>query len=593
MMDPCSVSPPQPQRRMYVFYSKLLLCWVLVTSYATQYANSQSFKSPSSWRKPDITTSSEDRVNIASAALDKITGELSAQAQSEDLPYSTTGRSVYAQMAEFDRLTNQTKYKDQLKDYLGRAQRINAFSDTFYRSRYIVLSAYGYAAAWAYAAYKDDDFLDFAADSWSFGWNYTLKQDEVDGKSTPVKDFNISQTCQGITMAGGTFWSTNRTQASLNGLGTGLSAALAAVTSNQTYLDAAAQSLSFIHAHLYNVDGVVQDTISASEKDSCATSNGVFAYNSGLMIEGLAILAEVTENVSMQELLRDTVAATIQKNKWQGDDGVMNPPDDFLIRGLSAAYSRNTTPSDMRGYLKDYLGFNAILEQASNGANIYGSSWVGPPYSIYSADNQSKALNGLLAAIPLINDAPSTNNTDSFGGDEQSSSNSKKSPIGPIVGSVVGGIVFLSLCLIGAFLFLRQRQNRRQRRKYRSQVSFGPFDSMATHTRTNSESSLVIRQAENENPGMSLLYTQNMSEKARRQLARHLAEQQLRSASLSENDRTSATFSASPAGNAASDPHMSTVDLVRLLNERLQPGQWREELEEVPPEYIEAGSSRG
>jgi hypothetical protein len=33
--------------------------------------------------------------------------------------------------------------------------------------------------------------------------------------------------------------------------------------------------------------------------------------------------------------------------------------DGLLVRGLSAAYYRNNTPSDMRNYIKDYLGVQA------------------------------------------------------------------------------------------------------------------------------------------------------------------------------------------------------------------------------------------
>ncbi|KIK54171.1 hypothetical protein GYMLUDRAFT_106454, partial [Collybiopsis luxurians FD-317 M1] len=75
-----------------------------------------------------------------------------------------------------------------------------------------------------------------------------------------------------------------------------LSALLAETTSNQTYLDAAQNSAAFIHAHLYNIEGVVQDSISARQNDSCSTSDSTGPYNAGLMIEGLATLYSVTKN---------------------------------------------------------------------------------------------------------------------------------------------------------------------------------------------------------------------------------------------------------------------------------------------------------
>ncbi|KAF5338860.1 hypothetical protein D9758_015565 [Tetrapyrgos nigripes] len=699
----------------------------LVASYAAQCVNSQSFEPDLAWRKPNITISPEDRVNIASTALEKAISNLTDNAQFDGelsrlvhvsldltssvfglfiftfnfgipvpvpitstittnripgIPFYGSAAILYAQIAEFDRLTNQTKYKDQLKGYFRSAEGLFAlflhplcvlrylFSDPFPPSRSEPLIGwllnvafpvslnygltYGYAATRAYAAYKDDDFLNFATDSWTSGYNYTLKQNEVDAKSTPVKEFGISQTCQGITMAGGTFWTTDPAEPSLNGLGTGsffvLSAALAEATSNQTFLNAAAQSLTFIHAHLYNVEGVVQDTISANEGEQCATANGVFAYNSGLMIEGLAILAEVTGNASTQQLLRETVDAAIRNDAWQGKDGVVTNGGELfcdtstvyglLVRGLSAAYYRNTTPSDMRNYIKDYLGvqYNAILEQATTGqTNIYGSSWVGPPYSTFYGDNQTLAISGLLAAIPLTNDTLPTNSPSGSDGDgEDGSKNSQsKSNIGPIVGGVVGGIAFLSLPVGGFFLF-RKRQRSRQERQYRSEIDLTgddanedfavrtPFilpeapsasstDSYThTHSRTKSELNHEIRQALDSGASLpqplslsslSVSQNANMSEKERIQLTRNFEDQQLQrsggatsssasgSGSRSGPVNANATAPAAATSDGAPNPNMSTADLVRLLNERLQPGQWTED--EVPPEYIEAGSSSG
>lgn len=43
---------------------------------------------------------------------------------SADSTYETPGR-LYAQMAEFDRLTNQTIYKDILKRYFAEAESLN------------------------------------------------------------------------------------------------------------------------------------------------------------------------------------------------------------------------------------------------------------------------------------------------------------------------------------------------------------------------------------------------------------------------------------------------------------------------------------
>lgn len=102
-----------------------------------------------------------------------------------------------------------------------------------------------------------------------------------------------------------------------------VSALLAEATGNKTYLDAAINSATFIHSHLYNVQNVVQDNISARKNDSCSVGSGINPYNSGLFIEGLAILDSISGNATTQNLLRETIAAAVTNNAWQGDDGII------------------------------------------------------------------------------------------------------------------------------------------------------------------------------------------------------------------------------------------------------------------------------
>ncbi|KAJ7117083.1 hypothetical protein C8R44DRAFT_627232, partial [Mycena epipterygia] len=146
--------------------------------------------------KPNITTSPADRVNLANAALQQAIGELSTGAQFND-GYGVAG-NLYSQMAEFDLATNQSTYEDTLEQYFLLAQENRAnFSDEL---------SYGYAAARAYAAYKNPTFLQYAIQSWWFGRSYTLSQDDISSGKNAGKNFSVSKICQDITMAGGTFW---------------------------------------------------------------------------------------------------------------------------------------------------------------------------------------------------------------------------------------------------------------------------------------------------------------------------------------------------------------------------------------------------
>lgn len=86
-----------------------------------------------------------------------------------------------------------------------------------------------------------------------------------------------------------------------------LSALLAEATStsDSIYLAAALDSAAFIRAHLSNNSNSnnVQQTMSARQNDSCAilddTTN---SFNSGLFVEGLAVLVAITRNGSTQAL---------------------------------------------------------------------------------------------------------------------------------------------------------------------------------------------------------------------------------------------------------------------------------------------------
>jgi hypothetical protein len=82
-----------------------------------------------------------------------------------------------------------------------------------------------------------------------------------------------------------------------------VSGLLAEATSDPMFLQAAQESTEFIHAHLYSIQNIVQDSISASASDLCAVGSPIIKpYNSGLMIEALAVLASITQNSTTQAL---------------------------------------------------------------------------------------------------------------------------------------------------------------------------------------------------------------------------------------------------------------------------------------------------
>ncbi|KAJ7837682.1 hypothetical protein B0H14DRAFT_3460012 [Mycena olivaceomarginata] len=315
------------------------------------------------WRKPNITASPAERINLAGAALAEAVNQLNPATQF--FPNATSGAvagykgSFYGQMAEFDLITKQTMWEKSLKTYFQVAQSAHVYHAL----------TYGRAAALAYAAYKDQTFLDYAMQSWWFGRAYTLSQDDVSAGRISAKNLSpLQEVCQNL---------------------------LEAIYAPQNY--------------------------------SCEVINEIFPYNTGITIEGLSILAALTNDTETQNLLEQILATAIPYSLWQGSDGVIAEVNQYnttqttgdlnLVQGLAAAYARNATSVDMHAYIGHYLAvqFNAVVDLATmGGTNIYGSSWVGPPSSTYLGQDQTSALSALIAALVVSHDsvpsssAPST-----------------------------------------------------------------------------------------------------------------------------------------------------------------------------------------
>ncbi|KAJ7468995.1 hypothetical protein FB451DRAFT_1368658 [Mycena latifolia] len=550
----------------------------------------------SAWREPNVTMSLTDRLSTTEAALQKAVGVLNTTNQFNGQTYETVGR-VYTQMAEFDKITSQRMYEDSLQQYFSQTAQVRAnFSDPL---------TYGYAAIRAYAAYQNPVFLTYAIDSWSFGQAYTISSTS---ESVVGKNLTIEDDCQGTTMAGATFWTTKSTDSSVTAMSTGyflvVSALLAEATGDPMYLTAAEQSADFITAHMCTPDPFVLQTISANQSDSCAildkTTN---SFNTGLFIEGLAVLAAITKNMSRQALLDDLITAALSSAPWQTSAGIIasgasKQGDSLLVRALAAAYARNATTLDIRTSVHDYLGvqFNAVVDLATAGGNnIYSAQWTGPPSLVFSLANQVNALGALLGGALLEGNSSNASVTSSGTVPSASGSASPSSTTrtahaqaGIIAGSVVGVLVLL-LGAGGVWLWLRRRRPRRPtpaRLEISPNVStFAGSLGYAAHNQLNENSApppavaraSIAKPLQNP-PQQYGGYTFSYPSAAAAPTASSPS-----SAPLSATNAVWTPSSYTNSARVISPVDLPTADLVVLLNERLQDRPVDQH--ESPPEY--------
>ncbi|KAJ6559534.1 hypothetical protein B0H19DRAFT_1260247 [Mycena capillaripes] len=541
------------------------------------------------WRKPSVTLPSAERIHLASAALE----------QSVSLAHTISEyrATVDYEMAEFDIATQQSTYATQLQEYLlgGIKDELGAADLPVRASSHIHtlflkcigpslnlhnLLSLGHAAIRAYTAYKQQVFLDLANQTWVYVRSYTISADDIAAGSLPGKDFSVVTDCQGAAMLGGTFDSNNATEPTISSYAStyflALSAFLAEATSFPMYLNAALDSLNFLSAHL-TTKSLIQNGISANQDTPCVLDGTTNSFSTGLMMQGLAVLSSIRTNASTQALLDNMIEATMSNAEWQTSNGIIaqgtqKQGDKFLIRGLAAAYTKNTTSPDLRPYLHDYIGvqFNAVIDLAtSGGSDIYAGTWTGPPSAVFDQSNQTTAISALLAGISL-NDPDPTSTSPASPSSTASvlpTSTGRGVPAAAIAGAVVDGVVLLVMVILGVWFLMRRRTH--AGRPLSSTTTIAPFPIFTPGTQPELPRSwrLDLKSAVKSPVSLPL---SPASDNTPNSLAQGAADE--------------------PSGSApaASPILLPLSDLVRMLTERLgdrMPArQWDEE-EQPPPEY--------
>ncbi|KAK0229429.1 hypothetical protein EDD85DRAFT_793909 [Armillaria nabsnona] len=501
--------------------------WVLVALVSDSVAM-QDLKPSTSWTNTNNTLSRHDRISITRK------GEVQLNSGKE-------GR-LYAQMAEFDRLTNQTKYKDMLMQYLASAELV--------QSDFLDELNYGYAAARAYAAYRDPYFLNLAVTSCTSARRYTISVQQAASGTMDIKQLTLAISCQGATLAGGTYWSYTISEPKLASLASGFITFSVIFVTWLTHFN---QVFPCVGAWLTKTS--VSALLAEATSDHMYLDAAIEIY-----IEGLAILADITHNTSTEALLRSTIVAITTNNLWQELNGVIattTTGGHYIVQALAAFYEHNKTPSDLREYIKEYISvqYNAVIEQTtSGGSNIYGIPWTGPPNSTFSPNAQTVALTALIGSIQLTDDQVSL---------DGSAPSSKRN----LAGIIAGGGIRLLEALIAGVLFLFKRWSVASSWISRERQQRNQLKSTQTH-----------RVANIEEPSSSGVVETGVVETTRVNI------QPVSTPSREAHSGSSGSVN-SPRSSGDRRVNALLEEVLTLLHEGLRPG--RRDAGEQPPEYRE------
>ncbi|KAL0066829.1 hypothetical protein AAF712_006232 [Marasmius tenuissimus] len=161
-------------------------------------------------QKPTIASTKQLRRSTTAAAIDKLIQTdpfftAITPLQTTSWPYG----DILAEMAEFDLLTAQTKYKEVAqKSFLPSLQEWKPDPEVLFTNQINIYTCayqvafqirqgfvYGYAALRSYLAYRDDNFLKVAQTIWNDGAAYMLSESDVEAGKSPVKNTQIASVC--------------------------------------------------------------------------------------------------------------------------------------------------------------------------------------------------------------------------------------------------------------------------------------------------------------------------------------------------------------------------------------------------------------
>ncbi|KAK7046095.1 hypothetical protein VNI00_007096 [Paramarasmius palmivorus] len=428
-----------------------------------------------------------DRFNAAGAALSQVVKRLGSFGQTGDANVANS-LHFYEALANYNIITHQRNLSETTMSYWRSEILIvwNGPDDTLNGCLREIIQK-GYTAIRAYLSLGEDYFLDRAKEYWETANHYTITDSDLQSERNSIKNISLPQTCgtesENYSLGGAVFQNGLRQSSVIDIYDTAyfflFSSILASseTPANSSYVSAARASLHFVVKQplglvLYKF---VDSAFGSMDCENITIISPGGTSVAGFVIEGLSILAVLEDDKDLHKLLLETIQQSFNITGWPSPTGILSNyhnwtipgpsrmpelfPDmmawdiDF-VRGLAVAYRNATSlPSDVRDAIKAFLGvqYNAVRNQAHVGDNLYDGSWQDPLLRTYSPSfdvvNQSFAAQVLIDGIDIF-DEPTP-----------PPSSSSRVPVATLVGSIVGGVLFLAILIALAFFFYRRRQS--------------------------------------------------------------------------------------------------------------------------------------
>ncbi|KZV70409.1 hypothetical protein PENSPDRAFT_752603 [Peniophora sp. CONT] len=460
----------------------LLWCWMHAPG-----SFAQDFTVPSNWKSTNANTVSEftrpQLESLALGAAQTLVDNMDVGTGSVSGICATATASLAAVLALQDYYRGNTTWKKEvLEGTLGTysVQHPNYTLSNPYGTWSPDILEFGLAAYYAYRTYNDSTALHLSMANWQLAYAYFMTTQRAKEGTLPGAS-NFTSICS-LNLAGGVFGARPPTATNVeltldsSGMMISLSGYLYNVTGNTTYLDAAELAGEFMQKNAYQPGHPIQLGINAS--DCAPQDTSITTWDTGLYLQGVAVLASITGNNSYQTILKDLVLLAVNSSWTNTEDGHITeyfPPSDLnalaafnankgiYIRALAEA-ARLNPGTPMAEFIKAYTTtqLHAITQSANaEGTNFYSASWNGPPAIDFDALGAIAVLDVLNPAFAFSSanalPAPSSTATPTPG--QTGSTSSQRTSAGVIVGGVVGGMAGCAVLVLAIF-FMHRRMRR-------------------------------------------------------------------------------------------------------------------------------------